>query len=234
MNKPVVFLLILFCFYACDSGDIYPEEPSIGEGRSVQATFTFTHVDSFPQGYKIALAAFQDEIEYPLVSKFISMPTVNTTINLKLINIPNHATSVRLCLLQNDNRRLYSFYTINLPSNTTDIIITETNINLLQYNRIQEQVFRQCVACHGGSDHAGANLYLTPELSYSNLYTAPSQNSPKKRVLPFNVQESFLIEVLTEQGGLLHFNHNTGISSLKNDDIVLLEEWIKNGAKQEE
>ena len=223
-----------FFFSSCDSGDIYPVDSESIDGVSVSASFGFLHTETYPVSDEVLFGAFGDS-EVPIVSKTVSKPANDEVIMVSLSNIPENTISIRLSLAKSGRNAFYTFYEKKMDGFLTDdVVIPEQTINLLKYERIQQQVFTQCIACHGGSDYAAAGLYLTADRSFDNLVNVPAdvENSSKRRVEPNNVAGSFLIDVLQEQAGLT-YNHSNGISSLKDDDIVLLEEWIRNGAKNE-
>lgn len=221
----VVFLV------SCDSGDIYPTDASEDEGVSIDAAFDFQGIATFPVNYDILFGVYDKESEVPLISKNISKPSGTGPVNVSLSRIPDNAAFIRLCLAQAGRKTVYVFYEMKLDAVPgDDIVIPEQTIALNSFKRIQQQVFRQCIACHGGSGHAAAGLFLTAGQSYSQLVDVPSVESPKKRVDPSNVPGSFLIDVLTKDLDL-SYSHNTSISSLKDDDVVLLEEWISAGTK---
>ena len=230
----VGFLLFSVSFTSCDSGDIYPVDPDTIDGTSISASFRFLHTETYPVSYEVLFGAFGDS-EVPIVSKTVPKPSNDGAIIVSLSNIPEGSTTIRLSLSKSGRNAFYTLYEMKLDGlPAEDIVVSEQTINLLQYGRLQQQVFTQCVACHGGSDYAAAGLNLTADLSFDNIVDVPSEEEPssKKRVEPNNVAGSFLIDVLKGQAGLT-YNHSTGISSLKDDDIVLLEEWIRNGAKNE-
>ncbi len=224
-------LSFLLCLASCDSGDIYPENSETVDGISVDATFRFLHMEAYPKSYDILFGTFNDESDFPIVSKNITKPDDGQMVIISISNIPEGSTSIRLSLSKSGRKTFYTLYEMKLNSKPTeDIVIPEQTINLLQYGRIQEQVFSQCIACHGGSDRVGANLYLTPDKSYSNLVNIQSVKSNKNRVEPSNVSGSFLVDVLIDEQPNLSYQHYMSISSLKDDDITLLKEWIRNDA----
>jgi mono/diheme cytochrome c family protein len=217
-------------FTACDSGDILPRDASENtEGVSVSATFRFQHTEAYPVSYDLLFGIFNDASDVPLVSKTLVKPVDRQSATVSISGIPEGAASIRLSLSKSGRKTFYTLYEMPLSGiPAEDITIAEQTVDLLQYGRVQEQVFSQCIACHGGADHAGANLYLTAGRSYGDLVNAPSVKSAKKRVAPANIGGSFLIDVLTDEQVALSYPHSTGISSLKEDDIALLKEWIRN------
>ena len=75
-------------------------------------------------------------------------------------------------------------------------------------------------------------MYLTEDKSYDALINKASSTHPDKMLVePGLPNSSFIITVLTDAQAT-KTNHTT-LSSLKNDDITLLKEWIKAGAKKE-
>ncbi len=218
----------------CDSGDVYPEDNK-DEGADIDVTLRFklTNVEAFPTNYKIVFGSFNDDISYPISSKMISAPADDEEISVSLNNIPDNATYLALYLVQeHSNSKLYPFYTYPIVGELTeDIELPLQTIDLAVFGRVQKQVFSQCLQCHGGSGFAAAGLYLTDDKSYSALVNVTAKNNAEKKlVAPSNILNSYLLDVL--EGHVLQ-NQHSSLSSLKDDDIVLIEQWIKSGAKDE-
>lgn len=233
LNKTQIgFVLFMSTFIiSCDSGDIYPKEKT-GSGTSmdVTANFQFINPNAFPESYKIIFGSFNENSIYPISSKLIAKSSSNGILSVTLSNIPENATYLALYLVQeHGNSQIYPFYTYPIEKSLDkDIELPLQEIDLATFGRVQKQVFTQCIQCHGGSGFAAANLYLTDNKSYSCLVNAVSiHNSEKKLVSPNNPLNSFLIDIL--KGEALE-NQHSSLSSLKNDDIVLTEQWIKAGA----
>lgn len=217
---------------SCDSGDIYPEEKKPdGTDIDVNATFRFSHIETFPESYKVIFGSFKDDSPYPISSVVISKPSSDKDLSISLNNIPKEATYVALYLVQeHSNAQIYPFYkyTIDSPLEE-DLEIPLQEIDLAVSGRIQHQVFSQCLQCHGGSGFAAAGLYLTEDKSFSMLVNGTAKNSAEKKlVTPHNAQGSFLMDVL--KGEALQSRHSS-LSSLKDDDITLVEQWINDGAE---
>lgn len=235
VNKLLTILLIIFSgvmMQSCDSGDIYPEEKKPdGTDIDVNATFRFSHIETFPESYKVIFGSFKDDSPYPISSVVISKPSSDKDLSISLNNIPKEATYVALYLVQeHSNAQIYPFYkyTIDSPLEE-DLEIPLQEIDLAVSGRIQHQVFSQCLQCHGGSGFAAAGLYLTEDKSFSMLVNGTAKNSAEKKlVTPHNAQGSFLMDVL--KGEALQSRHSS-LSSLKDDDITLVEQWINDGAE---
>ena len=142
-------------------------------------------------------------------------------------NVPFEAKNIAVSIM-NNRKWVCNLNEQQLSGSETNISLSDMNVNLVQYNRIQEQVFNQCTACHGGA----GGLYLTEDKSYDALINKASSTHPDKMLVePGLPNSSFIITVLTDAQAT-KTNHTT-LSSLKNDDITLLKEWIKAGAKKE-
>ena len=235
INQIRLFVICLFFgVAACDSGNIYPVDPETIKGFTIDASFRLLNMETFPDkdSYDILFGTFGDS-DVPLVSKNISKPA-GETVTVSLSSVPEGSCSIRLSLARPGRQTFYTFY--EMPLNgmpDIDMVIPEQVVDLISYDRVQQQVFNQCIVCHGAADGApAANLSLMPDDSYENLVNVRSTMNFKNRVVPDSAEQSFLMDVLQEQAGL-KYNHSTSISSLKANDIVLLKEWIQTGANNE-
>ena len=227
-----VMLLFAFAAFSCDSGDIYPKERDNGSNINVSASFQFINLEAFPENYKIVFGSFNDESIYPISSKLLTKPSTDEAVTVSLTNIPEDATYLALYLVQEySNSKIYPFFTYPIETSLNeDFELSLQKIDLTNFGRVQKQVFSQCIQCHGGSDFAAANLHLTDDRSYSELVNITALRNPNKLLVnPYNLQNSYLIDIL--RGEALQ-NQHSSLSSLKDDDVVLVEEWIKNGAKK--
>lgn len=221
-------LLFFFCmvFTACDSGDIYAEETKKND-KTITAQITLKGIKALPEENKLVLAAYYADEVVPVITQAITAGSENETVTVTLNYVPDDATRVTISVLNKTWREIYTYYDGKVPEGKTVSIPAQT-INLLTYNRLQQQLFSQCVQCHGGSTSAAAGLYLTEGNSYTNLVSHPAVNSDKGRVTPGFISQSFLVDVL-EGNATLRYTH-TNISSLKDEDIALLKAWIESGA----
>jgi hypothetical protein len=228
--RPAVVFLWLSALVSCDSGDIYPDKFEYDSGVVVKASFIFEEPEVFPSSYQILFGIFDNAGTEPVVSKTIIKPGQGQAVSITLDNLPDNAASIKLCLTTLGKQPVFTFYEMQVPEHTGDsIVIPVQEIHLLQFNRIQQQVFTPaCVACHGSPGAAG--LSLVEGVSYNSLVNVPATKSPesKARIAPSDIEGSFLINVL-EHGDLLNTDH-TSIPSKYQDDLALLKEWIRNGA----
>lgn len=233
MRQKIFLFFALFIpalFSACDSGDIYPPEDENTE-NTISAKFLFSGLETFPRSYLLIFGAFGED-DSPIVSVTITQPKEGEATQVSLNNIPEEATSVRLCISTLGRQPLYTFFEKTIDNSIGDIQIPETEINLLQYGRIQQQVFElgTCTSCHGITSGA-ANLKLGVGVSYNDLVNKKATKSEKNRVEPFQVSESFLIDILTNPEVNLSHPHTTILH--KEEDIDLLKAWIEQGALEE-
>jgi hypothetical protein len=233
LNKTQIgfVIFVLISIISCDSGDIYPKEKTGNRtGIDVTANFQFMNPIAFPESYKIIFGSFNENSIYPISSKLIAKPSSNDILSVTLSNIPENASYLALYLVQeHGNSQIHPFYIYPIEKSLdADVELPLQEINLATFERLQKQVFTQCVQCHGGSGFAAAGLYLTGDKSYSGLVNSVALHNPEKKLVsPNNTLNSFLIDIL--KGEALE-NQHSSLSSLKNDDIVLTEQWIKTGA----
>ena len=219
----------LFCFFAsCDSGDIHESEYIHDEGVTLSATFRLNYPELYPDDYNFTFGAFTETGNSPLVSVNLPRSDDEGNVDITLENIPEEATRIRLCFTDMGRQVKYTFFEQTIDRTSSgDIILPEKEIDLLEYNRIQQLVFQQynCVSCHQGTS-GSANLLLTEGESYRQLVNHPSTRSEKLRVVPYG---SFLLDVVT-QSEVISYPH-TGLIT-RNDDLELLRFWIGKGCPE--
>ena len=225
----IYILLFVCCLAACDSGDIYPEEKRIEEMEmNVNAIFHFENDGAFPQNYRIIWGAFVGTSPYPLAFELVGKPAEKTWNATALQSLPQGTTYMALALIEKtENRTIYIFKKIPLDNTFKEINISET-IDLAIFERIQAQVFTpQCIQCHSMGGFA-ANPDLTEGNAYGNLVNVPSHpdNSPKNRVTKYNLQNSFLLDVLVSRPTTITTNHTTLSTLDVDDDVNLIRAWI--------
>ena len=211
---------------ACDSGDIYPEDIEKND-KTVTGEFTVTGLRALPVKNQFVLAVYHEGNEVPVITQAIVPPEAGKPFEVTLLYVPDDATKVTVSILGKTWRTIYDYYSGDVPEGKA-VTIPAQAIDLLKYARIQQQVFSQCVQCHGGSNFAAAGLFLTEEKSYAALVGRPAVHSGKSLVEPGVASSSALIDVL--EGTLDVGTDHTTISSLKEEDIDLLKAWIDEGA----
>ena len=213
----------------CDSGDIYPEEKPIEEVKiSVNAVFHFENEEAFPQNYRIVWGAFVGTSPYPLAYEVAEKPATGIWQTMSLQGVPRGTSHLALALVEkNENKVKYIFNKFPLDNSSSEINISET-VDLATFERVQTQIFTpQCIQCHGAGGFA-ADLDLTEGSAFANLVDIPSKedNSSKNRVTKNNLQNSFLLDVLTTRPETITTNHTTLSSFDSDDDVDLIRAWI--------
>ncbi|MDR2690818.1 MAG: hypothetical protein LBB73_00715 [Dysgonamonadaceae bacterium] len=233
MEKTRIVLVFLgIILTACDSGDIYPNYVEERNGNiAVTARFVLSG-NTDTQDYNLHFAAFEEGSASPEVwTRVVKLPNTDT-VRVSLDNIPPKAATVRLCLLTIGRRTIYDFFSRDISNAENNIEIPLAEVSLkLKYEKIQEIFERStCTACHG-TEIGGAGLLLGEGKSYESLVDKPSINSPKKRVEPYSVSNSFLMDALTCDTLQLSHPHSSIIYN--QDDLNLLKAWIERGAENE-
>jgi hypothetical protein len=221
---------LLLC--SCDSGDIYPEKYERNDGITVSATFVFDNLDAFPNDYPLIFGAFSDKQSAPVASISVVKPKNRQQVEVSMDNLGAEVTSIMLYLANLGRQPVFTFFETDINATGGNVVIPESRINLVSYERIQNLVFEQynCVSCHQGNTGAG-NLLLTADKSYNALVNKISSVNPaKNRVTPSGVDNSFLLDVVTDENLNITQPHTGFIT--RNDDVVLLREWIKNGCER--
>jgi hypothetical protein len=220
--------------FSCDSGDIYPKEYEGNEGITVSATFVFDNLNAFPNDYPLIFGAFNDKQSIPLTSVRVMKPKNNEPVKVSIDNLHPDAKSIMLCLTNLGRLPMFTLFEqdINVATARDSIIIPDSTITLVSYERIQTLVFDQyCISCHGKSPGAGGLLLTTADISYDALVNrVASKNPAKNRVTPSDIDNSFLLDILGNDNNGLTQPH-TGFVT-RDDDIILLKEWIKNGCRR--
>ncbi len=194
---------------------------------NISGRFSFSNFGTWPQAYQVVLGTFNGDTTLPTRSVTIATPADSNNVYVRLTGIPSGTKEIRLCLVSS-GVVLYTFYTYGYKG-FQDSVMSDKNIALLSFNRVQNQVFTShCITCHGGSSGSpAAGMYLTEGKAYTNLVNHAAVNSTKMRVLPYSTANSFVIDVLRLKG--IGFTHSAS-QSISEENIQLLEAWIRDGA----
>jgi len=217
----------------CDEGDIYPQTAQ--GSRTVNAQIYIKGVTGWPsENYSLTLALFKAEETIPTDTVSFTKVNEGNRSTATISSVPDEVTTAAICLVRKRTKEVvYTFASDSLSTVNDLTILKVTDIDLLTHDRLQSQLFNQCIQCHGASSGTPqANLNLTSDYSYEQLVNHAAKNSSvKNRVQAGFPAQSFILDVLSgEATSSLSrpFNHSTGISSLTTEDVELLEAWIKN------
>lgn len=236
MNR--IGIALCFCasivtIYSCDDGDIYEKTSEIGStGKTVHLQTTIEGMTSWPSDYAIVLAGYADS-RYSVISKTIPN---EGEVDITLSGIDETVKTIEVCAQNKLRERIATFYSVsveNLGEKDT-LTIDETSINTSMFTGIQKAIFSTaCVTCHGGSNSAAADLFLTEGNSYSSLINISSTRHPDGmyRVKPYDADASFISKVVNsdDEASVLKFDHANMIDY---NYTKLIDDWINNGASE--
>ncbi|MDY5238143.1 hypothetical protein [Bacteroides helcogenes] len=236
MKKLILILALLVTMFAsCDDGRIYEKTVVVPEeGFTLKLTGNISGISNWPDKYSVVIAGFGENSEYAIISKIIPAPSVDGgSVQVTLSGIGDDVTTLELCVLNRLRKRIVSYKTLNdLTADADTIYMDAGTVDVGMYSTIQNKVFNEnCVGCHGRSNFAAKNLFLTDGKSYDALVNRASNvDTEKLLVSPGSAQESFLHFVLNRNGDTQH--DHADILSTKTSLLTLIDDWIDGGAKQ--
>lgn len=221
---------------SCDEGRIYEAVPATAEGgRTVKFTGKVTGMDTWPSGYTVAVAGFDAKSEYALTSANVmpSQAGEDGTVQVVMSGVTDEVTQIELCVINRIRERVVTFARVDCSETAEDtnrMDVGEQQVGMFQ--AVQQQVFdSRCASCHGRSTSAAGHLFLTSGKSYEQLVNVPSVVNPDvMRVKPADAENSFLYQVLHENGHVHHHDHQD-ILSAEPVLLNLIDDWINGGAK---
>ncbi|MDO4163056.1 MAG: hypothetical protein Q4D56_01535 [Bacteroides sp.] len=243
MRKIVLFLALCFFilgFSSCDEGRIEVKRSTISnEGRIARLIANVSGVDNWPSGsgYSVVIAGYGDDSQYAIVTRSLPMGLEEgADIDITMSGVTDDVTSLRLCIINRLRECVATFYELGSDelSSASDTIRMEAGtVNLGMYSTIQNQIFdTKCISCHGSTGSAARGLFLTDGESYNALVNQYSRvETDMLLVSPGNVSESFLYNVLNEEGAT-SMSHIDLFSEDEQLQITLIDDWIEYGADE--
>lgn len=237
MNKKEYYLFLITAVLSvlvlsCDDGRIYPEDTSEVSGGKATMEVTFHGEGAWPKEYMLIFAAFGQEGKIPVKSKIISQPDrMDSPVSVTLNGLNEETKTISIAVVNKGRELIYDFYSYPIDDPDKEITLPVTEIDLAQYDRVQQQVFdAYCIRCHGAGTNAAADLDLTTIYSYKSLVDQPALLSEEglSLVVPEQPSRSFLIEILRED--ILQYNHTDVLPEAELIDLI--ETWIRNGAEE--
>lgn len=211
--------IALFCSCGNKNNTAQPQS------KSIHLSFSFSNTQTWPQRYQIILGSFAGTSKTPLSYKALEKTSDGSIQKLQL-DVSETAENVCLYLANTARQPICIFWQSNVSGASTQTEVIP--IDILNYQRIQAQVFNTCLACHGGSSGLPAGgLNLLEAQSWNNLVNQPSAHSSKKRVVPFDAKQSFIIQVMEQDN--INFSHSAS-NTIVTEDIELTKQWIEKGA----
>ncbi len=238
MNKFIITisLLSLIVLSSCDDGRIYEKEVTFKEGKVVKMTGTLTGIDSWGEGYNVALAGFDDTDKYAIISRVIHTTEEGGKINIDLSGIDEEATHIELCILNRLRQRVATVKEMPLEDTRDTIRFEIGDVDVSMLNIIQQQVFNNsCTACHGDNGRAASGLNLTAGNSYGAMVNVPSKKVEGLNIVTPGDKENSVLHLLlnTELSSSWRQNHSDMLNKERTSALLtLIDDWIDNGAKQ--
>ncbi len=228
INILIGILCLTIILSSCQKDKV--EEP---EKYYINAKVNFTDAESLPKKHKLSLQLFVNEKDkFPEIEFDLDTKNIVNTLEIKQeIDTSHFGTYIaKLSIVESAVRRIelinYGKITIDGSFN-----LTEKEVAIASLSRLKLNLFNRCAGCHGKNPvRIAAKLNLLPDSIYSNLVNQKSKNSKLLRVKPFEPQSSFIVSVLNQDG--ISFTHeaSTNIWAIQKE---LLENWIKEGAKED-
>ena len=220
---------LLLMGVACDDGKIYETyQPMEEQGSVYQLTATLRGVDTWPADYELVAAAFGDS-PYASYTKVLHAPEREGEAIRVTLSGMREVNQVEICAVNRLRKRIVTFYQTDFTLQDDTVFVDAGTLDVSMFNGVQQQVFNtDCIGCHGASNFAAANLFLTEGKSQASLVSIPSTRSEtgKRLVAPGSPDDSFLIDVLTHPDAVRH--EHVDILSAKPDKLTLLEAWIES------
>lgn len=224
--KNIIGLLAIVLLFSCS------KEDSITTVNTVSGSLTVSDTENWIESEYLMLGLFKDDATSPDYSVQLSTPSNNQSIPFSISNVKSDNYTPKVYIAEERKANKAILHVFSIIETSEDVQLPSVSIQLLTYTRVQEQVFNNCLLCHGESTDVEAGLYLTNEKSYKALVNVPSEMEEGEiLVTPNDVVASYLLSVLkNEHSG---FDHSYSSTILAND-IVLVEKWIENGALNNE
>lgn len=221
MKKIVLLMFTAIIAVAC--GDTAPTI----ETYSVSGSITIEDPESWIDSQTVMVGLFVDDAIVPAYSMSITKPDNDNNIPFSFDNIDGGNYYCKVYVAESGIYRvaIHQYSEVSVAEN---IELSHATVQLLTFDRVQDQLFSKCIQCHGASSaELAAGLDFTEGNSYDNLVGVQSTNSDKLRVASGDASSSYLVQVLNQED--LPFDHPSSTSA-KASDIELVEIWIDNGA----
>lgn len=223
---------LLFFLPSCDEGRLSDDDIVVDqEGGNARMTVSVTGLETWPSGYTVALAGFEDGNEYALISKNIDVAVSTGTCNIVLTGIPPEVSTIELCALDRLRRKVTSFLSADYVAGNDTVKITGTSVDLSMAGAIQRDIFNTtCIQCHGGSNYSAAGLNLTEGKSWDGLISVTSVKNPGlKRIQPGESASSLLYLILSgDYSSSWSYDHSVEV--VRQEKLDLIRNWIDAGA----
>lgn len=232
--KKILYLLFLALatLASCDDGPIEETSKGYTDGTTAKVEGVLNGIDSWPSKYNIAIAGFESNDKYAVISKIITNSSIDERghFSVSLSGIPENVETLELCVINRLRQRVITLYSENISQAAGSINIDAGEFDAEMYNMIQTHLFDvSCTACHGGSTFSAAGLNLTTGKSYDGLVDKPSKKAEGLYlVAPGDVTNSVLHLVLnTDISADWRQNHADMLNKERTAELLtMIDDWI--------
>ncbi|MDE6022841.1 MAG: hypothetical protein K2G13_04985, partial [Muribaculaceae bacterium] len=195
-------------------------------------TFNLLGIDTWCQGYTLAIAGFEDGNDYALISKNLDTSVTDGICDISLSGIPLNVDRIELCALDRLRRRVATFSAAAYSPQSEQVVIDLPETDISMANAIQVEIFNTtCIQCHGGTGYSAAGLNLISGNSFQNLISVQARKiQGMDRVTPGESTESELFQILNTDISS-DWNYDHSVEVVRQEKLDLIRNWIDNGAK---
>lgn len=225
--KKLIYLFTILVLTACSS-----DSEDVTKLIKVSGALSITDLNNWIDGENLYVGLFKGDATSPVYYTQISNPGNTAEHNFTISNAESGNYTCKVYVKAERGNIKAVLHTYSQSSFIDDVNLPTTDIQLLSFIRVQEQVFNGCIQCHGGSVGTEADLYLTPDKSYAALVNVKSNVAGYENetlVIPSDAAKSFISKVLDND---VSFNHDYS-TTLPDTDKKLIEKWINEGAKDD-
>lgn len=222
----VQYVKVLVICAVCLSSCVHEYKPDSVEYFRLEANIEFDDIEYWPDNQSIWIGCFEEEdARQPIASTELNGDSESITVAIEDIAEGSYFLKIFITEGGVYKSDIYNYGSIAINAS---VFYELQNIQLLTYQRVQQQVFNGCQLCHGGSSgDIAAGLYLTEENSYQSLVNVlATKNTSLLRVKPGSAEFSYLIDVIDET---IDFDHGAS-NSVTEADRQLVVDWIEAGA----
>ena len=226
---------------SCDSGDIYPPEPSFESTYTLNISYTLSGIETIPnvdlEENKLKLMFILYCKDGSTQTKIIDNGVDNKEEIVSMEYVPYEVEKLDLSIVGTSKSDvIYTFKSITLPNaqegdveKSVEFNKKSTPIELVSFDRLRAQLFDiSCISCHGST---GRYPYLDGNSSYSNIVkkSSPHPIIGMNIITPGDLATSSMYYILTGDKANLTYSHSSS-GLTKVNDITLIKSWIENGA----
>lgn len=235
MKKILIYILLAgFTFLSCSKSA--NEEDQKTDIATLRTTITIKDLNNWETDTEIFIVAYNTGKQKEAIYKKKLEKPLSNTLNIECTDISiGPYTNIQIEVTKDGTTKIMQYYG-NTFIKSGNNILDNKNMNLdgpapnFYFSKIQDGIFNSsCIQCHSNILKE-AELDLSNDQAYNSLVNINSnKNSNIKLVIPKDMENSFLYVVLKDKGNLKQL-HATKVNL---EQLKLIEDWIKEGAKEE-